>query len=222
MQHIKQVAEGFRFTSSIICLFVTFVWEFGFGYLPLWLGVPLFILLAASFVYSCFKLMKRGFGSNPPERQVKQVKATLMAIVGAGVSCWFLDVLSTFFAVNINQTAAELNPLGWPLSAFVALAYYIPITFAMYYLLYKLKKKGPFYVAVVISIATLFFSFMSLSAAFGNFSTAFRNDSTDNLGIASIWSVFLIVLIIWNTLSAKSLAVPQKLIDRPNERPLEI
>jgi hypothetical protein len=213
MQHVKQVADGFRFTSSIICLFVTFVWEF--GYLPLWLGIPVFILLAASFVYSCFRLAKRGFGSNPPERQVKQVKAALMAIVGAGVSCWFLDVFSTFFAVNINQTATELNPLGWPLSAFVALAYYIPITFAMYYLLYKLKKKGPFYVAVVISIATLIFGVMSLNAAFGNFSSAFPYGSTDNLAIASIWSALLIVLAGWNTLSGKSLAVSQKMIDRP-------
>jgi hypothetical protein len=211
MQYVKQVAEGFRFTSSIICLFVTFVW--GFGYLPLWLGVPLFVLLATSFVYSCFRLWKRGFGSNPPERQVKQVKATLMAIVGAGVSCWFLDVLSTFLAVNINQSAIELNPLGWPLSAFVALAYYIPITFVMYYLLYKLKKKGPFYVAVVISIATLIFGIISLKAAFNNFFSVFIFYATSNLWIVGIWSLFLIVLVCWNILSAKSLGAPQKMID---------
>ena len=73
---------------------------------------------------------------------VMQAKNVLMAMQGVGLACWFLDVISTIFAINISQTSSELNPLGWPFSAIGALAYYIPITFVVYCLLYKVKSRN--------------------------------------------------------------------------------
>ncbi len=128
-----------------------------------------------------------------------------MGIVGAGISCWFFDVLSTFLAVDINQTAVELNPLGWPFSAFVALAYYIPITFVMYYLLYKLKRKFPFYAAVVISVGTLIFGAFSLGAALDNFAFGFYYGSGCNLWIVCIWAVLILCLAGYNIVGSKSI-----------------
>lgn len=129
------------------------------------------------------------------QTMVKQMKKVLMSLQGVGFACWFLDVLSTIFVININQTSSELNPLGWPLGAVGALAYYMPITFVAYYLLYKVKSKESFYSTIVITAVTLFMGARNLNAGLYNFpNTGSFNLSMDNLEILGIWLTVIIIL----------------------------
>jgi hypothetical protein len=193
MEQAKHVADGFRVMASAIGILVTLGWTIT-GNLTALIGAPLLFALAASLAAYCIKLAKQVQKSNTTKDQVRRAKAILMGTVGVGVACWFADVLSTFFAVNIG-TAYELNPLGWPYSAFAALAYYIPITFGMYYLLFKQKTKGAFYAALLISIGTLYFGLMSFTASLNNFAFSWQAmGSTANLVIGCIWSTLVLVL----------------------------
>lgn len=203
MEQARHVADGFRAMASAIGVLVTLGWTIT-GNLTALIGVPLLFALAASLAAYGIKLAKQVQKSNTPKEQVKRAKAILMSTIGIGAACWSADVLSTFFAVNIG-TAQELNPLGWPYSAFAALVYYIPITFGMYYLLFKQKTKGAFYAALVISVGTLFFGFMSFTASMNNFALSWQTmDYTANLVIDGIWSTIVLVLTGLNFITAKN------------------
>jgi hypothetical protein len=132
-----------------------------------------------------------------------------MALPGAGFACWFFDVLSTILVINLAQSGAELNPLGWPYSAPAALAYYIPITFVTYYLLFKIKKPASFWVAVAISAATLFMSARNFLASLNNFGPGIftrysSNPSITNLEILCTWSAVVIILAVLNIVAIKA------------------
>jgi hypothetical protein len=201
-QAAKHVADGFRAITSAICILVTLGWIINYN-LTAFIGIPLIIALSASLAAYFVKLVRQIQKNNPPKEQVRRAKAVLMGIVGVGIACWLADVLSTFIAVNIG-TAHEMNPLGWPYSAFVALAYYIPISFGMYYLLYKQKTKGAFYAALVISLGTLGFAFMSFGAGMSNFAFSWQPlGSNANLVLTSVWSLIALVLVGLNIAAAK-------------------
>jgi hypothetical protein len=202
MEQAKQVAYGFVAASNIIALFVTGIWLLT-AYLNPWIGLPVFLFLAVPFAMNCIRLLKKLKGKKSPQTQVKQAKNILMALVGAGIACWFFDVLSTFLVLDIAQSGTELNPLGWPYSAPVALAYYIPIAFSTYYLLFKIKKKISFYAAVTVSAATLFMAARNLFAGFNNFGSGIStqyspNKSVANLEILCIWVAVVAVLAVLN------------------------
>lgn len=124
-----------------------------------------------------------------------------MALQGVGFACWFLDVISTIFTININQTGSELNPLGWPFSAAGALAYYIPITFVVYCLLYKIKSKETFYGAVALTAVTLFMSARNLNAGLHNFPRVGSfTSSAAELEALCIWLAIVVALGTSNTI----------------------
>src|SRR5208337_2875306 len=112
----------------------------------LWLGLGLFVFLAVPFSLRNIMSLRDFDAKMTAQDAVKKAKTVLMALQGFGFACWFLDVTSTIFAININQTSSELNILGWPFGALGALTYYIPTTFLTYFLLYKVKSKESFYV----------------------------------------------------------------------------
>ncbi len=201
MEQAKQVADGFRAMANALCILVTFEWICSWN-IPALVGVPLLFVLAASFVAYCIKLFGRVSKNNTPKDQVRRAKAILMGTVGVGIACWLGDVLSTIIAVNIG-TSQELNPL-WPYSAFIALAYYIPIAFGMYYLLFKQKTRGSFYAALIISIGTLLFATLSFTASMNNFAYRLQTIAPSaNLIIICIWSVMLLVLTGFNVATVK-------------------
>jgi hypothetical protein len=202
LEQAKRVAYGFVGAASIIALFVSAVWLLT-AYLNLWIGMPVFLFLAVPFSTNCIRLLKRLNGKKPPQTQVKQAKNILMALPGAGVACWFFDVLSTVLVLNIAQSGTELNPLGWPYSAPAALAYYIPIAFITYYLLFKIKKKISFYAAVAVSTATLFMAARSFLASLNNFGPDIiaqysPNPTLSELEILCIWIVVVVILALFN------------------------
>jgi hypothetical protein len=132
-----------------------------------------------------------------------------MALPGVGVACWFFDVLSTILVVNIAQSGTELNPLGWPYSAPAALAYYVPIVFITYYLVFKIKKKVSFYEAIAVSVATLFMASRNFFASINNFGRSIipqysPNPSLSNLEILCIWVAVVTVLAAFNIAAVRS------------------
>jgi hypothetical protein len=202
MKQGKQVAYGFLAAASIIALFVSAIWLVTL-YLNPWIGVPIFLFLAVPSAINCVNLLKKLNQKKPPQTQVKQAKNILMALPGAGVACWFFDVLSTTLVINIAQSGTELNPLGWPYSAPAALAYYIPIAFITYYLLFKIKRKISFYTAVAVSVATLFMAARSFLASLNNFGPEIiaqysPNPTLSELEILCIWTVVVAILALFN------------------------
>ena len=94
MEQVKQVAYGFVAMASIVALFVSAIWLLT-AYLNPWIGVPVFLFLAVPLAINCVSLLKAINGKKPTQIRVKQAKNILMALPGAGVACWFFDVLST-------------------------------------------------------------------------------------------------------------------------------
>jgi len=193
MGQAKSVAHGFLDMASAICLFVIAGWLI--FYLNPWVGLALFLFLAIPFSIRSVLVLKGLTEKKSAQTRVRQAKSVLMALQGVGFACWFLDVISTIFTININQTGSELNPLGWPFSAVAALAYYIPITFVIYYLLYKIKSKESFYGAVILTAVTLFMSARNLNAGLHNFSRVGSfTSSTAELEALCIWLAIVVAL----------------------------
>ena len=200
MDQAKNVAYGFVAMESAICLFVISGWPT--FYLNVWAGFALFFFLAASFSFCFLGFLKSLTQKSPAQTAVKDAKNVLMALQGVGFACWFFDIISTLFAININQVSSELNPLGWPFSAVGALVYYIPISFAVYYLLYKVKSRESFYVALVITILTLFMGARNLNAGLGNFLSANSfASSTAKFEVQIIWLAIVVALSILNIIA---------------------
>lgn len=197
MGQAKNVVHGFLEMTSAICLFVIAEWLI--FYLDLWVGLALFLFLAIPFAIRSIFVLKGLIERKSAQNRVRQAKSVLMALQGVGFACWFLDVISTIFTVNINQTGFELNPLGWPFSATAALAFYVPITFVIYYLLFKMKSVESFYAAVILTVVMLSMSAMNLNAGLNNFSKIGSfTSSTAELEILCLWLAIVVILGIFN------------------------
>jgi hypothetical protein len=203
MSSTRAISRGFTAASSIICLFLTVLWLPSYtGLLP---ALALFALLAVPFAVNFFKTVDRlNQHSSDNHATVKKAKAVLMALQGLGFACWFFDVLSTIFQINVLQTAIELNFLGWPLSALGALIFYVPMIFVVYYLLFRAKTKMSFYVTVVISVLVLFMGALNFNAALYNFFQVYPFGSFVDVVVVGVWVVLLVVFALLNLLSVKA------------------
>ena len=88
---------------------------------------------------------------------------------GVALACWAYDLATTFYAINIWGLAYETNPLGWPLGAAGALAYYAPTVIFTYVLLFRIKQTTSLYAAVPMTVVALLMGFMNLNAGIGNY-----------------------------------------------------
>jgi len=194
MDQAKSVLQGFIALASVIWL-ITCVWVASNVNMNTWLGLGLFLFLAVPFSI-CGTVYLKGFKERKSaQTAVKKAKNVLMSLQGFGFACWFFDVISTFFVINLNQSGSELNPLGWPFSALGALVYYIPITFVVYYLLYKVKSKESFYVTVAVTGISLFMGARNLSAALYNLREIYSfTASTADLEILGMWLGIAVIL----------------------------
>jgi hypothetical protein len=196
------VSKGFVAASSIICLFLTAVWLPSYtGLLP---ALALLAILAAPFAVNFLRTVDRLNQHTEDSRAtVQKAKAVLMALQGLGFACWFYDVLSTVFQINILQTAIELNFLGWPFSALGALAFYIPMVFTTYFLLYRVKTKLSFYVAVLVSVLVLFMGALNFNAAIYNFWQVYPLGSSVDFVVVGFWVAVTVVFTSLNLVSIK-------------------
>ena len=101
----------------------------------------------------------------------------LFALLGLALACWAYDLATTFYAIDVARVAFEVNPLGWPLGALGAFAYYGPTVVLTYVLLFKIRQKMSLYAAVPITIVALCMGAMNLNAGVGNFSFFLENAS---------------------------------------------
>lgn len=208
MSQVKSVASGFIATASAICLFVTFVWLP--LYVNLWVGLAVFLPLATPFLINSYFAVKQFRQKKPDDPAgVKKAKNLLMAMQGFGFACWFFDVLSTVFVINILRSGQELNILGWPYSALGALAFYIPITFVAYFLLFRVKSKESFYATVAITALTVFMGLRNLWGSLYNFpKTGDFTLSFENLVVLVTWLAITIILVVLNV----KLAISKKIV----------
>lgn len=201
----RAVIRGFVAASSIICLFLTAVWLPSYtGLMP---ALALLAVLAAPFAVNFLKTVdKLNQHTDDSQATVKKAKAVLMALQGLGFACWFFDILSTVYQINILQTAIELNFLGWPFSALGALAFYIPMIFVTYFLLYRVKTKLSFYVAVLISVLVLFMAALNFNAAMYNFWQVYPLGSSVDYAVIGLWVAVTAVFALLNYASTKRFA----------------
>jgi Glucose dehydrogenase len=196
------VGRGFVAASSIICLFLTVVWLPSYtGLLP---ALVLLAVLAAPFAVNSLRTVdKLNQHTSDVQASVKKAKAVLMALQGLGFACWFYDVLSTIYQINILQAAFELNFLGWPFSALGALLFYVPMVFVAYFLLYRVKTKFSFYVAVLVSVLVLFMGALNFNAALYNFWQVYPLGGVADFVVVGVWVAVLLVFSGLNLASAK-------------------
>ena len=196
------VSKGFVAASSIICLFLTAVWLPSYtGLMP---ALALLAILAAPFAVNFLRTVDRLNQHTEDSRAtVQKAKAVLMALQGLGFACWFYDVLSTVYQINILQTAIELNFLGWPFSALGALAFYVPMVLVAYFLLYRVKTKLSFYVTVLVSVLVLFMGALNFNAAMYNFWQVNPLGSVVDFVVIGVWVAVLVVLAMLNVASIK-------------------
>jgi hypothetical protein len=208
MSHIKTVAEGFVAVASAIWLLLC-VWVS--SRINLWLGVGAFLFLAIPFAGRLILLLKNLKAKATIQTRVKQAKNGLMSLQGVAFACWFFDVISTVFVLNIQQSGDELNILGWPYSALGALTFYVPVTFAAYYLLFKVKSKESFFATAALTVVSIFIGLMNLNAGLLNLTKLYTfNLSVEDVVIFGIWLAIMASLSAFNVLAitkrAKSLA----------------
>ena len=215
---VKAVGKGFTAASSILCLFITVLWLP--SYAGLWPALALLAVLGAPFILNLFKTVDRlNQHTSDDQATVRKAKAMLMALQGLGFACWFFDVLSTVFQINILQNAFELNFLGWPLSALGALLFYLPMVAVAYYLLYRVKTQFSFYVTVVISVLVLFMGALNFNAAMYNFGQVYPLGSVVDFVVVGIWVSVLAVFAGLNLASVKRLQHSKPIIFRAQAEP---
>ena len=133
---------------------------------------------------------------------VKKAKNVLMTLQGFGFACWFFDVLSTTLIINVKQSGTELNPLGWPYSAFGALAFYVPMVFAANFLLFRVKSKESFYATVAVTVLTMFMGALNFGGSLSNFPKIYSfAASAQDFWVLGIWLAVTATLSALNTLS---------------------
>src|SRR5665647_2470666 len=110
---------------------------------------------------------KKGFPENIDA--ISKCGNFLFALQGAALACWIFDLITTFYAVDITKMAFEINPLGWPLGALGALAYYGPTITLSYILIYRINQKVSLYGAIPITFVALYMGSMNFNAGINNF-----------------------------------------------------
>jgi hypothetical protein len=165
----------------------------------IWASLACFVLLAVPFILNCYKTVDHSAQQNTSSHDtVRTAKAALMALQGLGFACWFFDVISTIFIINIQQVAIELNFLGWPLSALGALIFYVPMVLVVYFLLYRMKTKLSFYVSVMISVLVLFVGALNINASLYNFNQIYPLSIFEDGLVVGIWVLVLVILSVLN------------------------
>jgi hypothetical protein len=167
VNHTKPLLQGFLLTATAISIFLTLTFLPSFT--TVWLGLPVVCMLAAPFTINCMLLLNKASQKRSDKEVVKQVKAVLMGLQGFALACWFLDVLTTVFVLDVRSIGIEINPLGWPFGIIGAAVYYIPALIGGYFLLYKIKTKGSFYGAAGLTVLTLYMASNNLFAGINNF-----------------------------------------------------
>ncbi len=164
MESLKSLAQGFLVATGLI-------WVFNIASLihggDAWLGLMyLLILLIPT---SSIIILKLKNTNHTPLDGAQKWRNLLFSFQGVALGFWMFDIITTFYAINVTGLAVELNPLGWPWGILGAFAFYGPTLVFLYVLLFKIKDKLSFYVALPMTMVTLGMGMMNLVAGAQNF-----------------------------------------------------
>ncbi len=166
MGSLKSLGQGFLVAAGLVWIFnIVSLIRGG----DAWLGF-LYLLIVfipiSSLTYLRFKnkTLKQECDSSS-----LKWRNLLFSFQGVALAFWMLDILTTFYAINVTRLAYELNPLGWPMGILGALAYYAPTMCFSYFLLFKSKEKIAFYAAIPLTLITIGMCTMNLIAGIQNF-----------------------------------------------------
>jgi hypothetical protein len=134
-----------------------------------WLGLLYLLILALPISYFVILWRSQKRIEEETSSSAEKWKTTLFALEGAALACWGFDVSTTFYAINVTQLAAEVNPLGWPFGIVGALAFYAPTLVFSYFLLSKKSDKLSLRAGSILSLLMIFMAFMNLEAGSQNF-----------------------------------------------------
>ncbi len=160
----KSLCQGFLVATGLVWLFNVVALMRGGD--P-WLGACYLMILFIP--ASSLAILKFGSSERSSEGGERKWRSLLFAFQGVALAFWSLDLITTFYAINVTGLATELNPLGWPLGILGALAFYGPTLAFSYVLLYRHKDKLSLYVAIPITMLTLGMASMNLLAGAQNF-----------------------------------------------------
>ncbi len=135
-----------------------------------WLGFSYFLIFLIPFssvAYLWFRGRRKS--SAKARSSAEKWSAVLFSLQGVALACWMFDLATTFYAIDIARVATEINPLGWPLGALGAFAYYAPTVILTYVLLFRIKQKVSLYAAIPMTAVMLYMGLMNLNAGVGNY-----------------------------------------------------
>jgi hypothetical protein len=186
MGALKSLAQGFLVATGLVWIFNVVALIRGGD---AWLGLTylLIMLIPASSI----AILKLGRPSKVVPEGAQKWRSLLFAFQGVALAFWSLDLITTFYAINVTGLAIELNPLGWPLGILGALAFYGPTLAFSYVLLFKLKENVSIYAAIPLTMLTLGMSSQNLLAGVQNFQVF-----VDNAALASSVRFGLLAVIV--------------------------
>lgn len=166
MGSLKSLGQGFLIAAGLVWIFnIVSLVRGG----DAWLGfLYLLILFVPISSLTYLRLKNKNFKQTADSSSPKW-RNLLFSFQGVALAFWLLDILTTFYAINVTRLAYELNPLGWPMGILGALAYYAPTLFFSYFLLFKSKEKIAFYAAIPLTLITIGMCTMNLMAGIQNF-----------------------------------------------------
>jgi hypothetical protein len=165
MGSLKSLARGFFVSATAICIYsASALIRAGEPLLGLMFLIISIIPLTCA-IYLWLREKNAPKNINP----IPKWGSILFSLQGAVLAFWAFDLATTFYVVNIARVATEINPLGWPLGALGALAYYAPTVILSYMLIFRIKQKTSLYAAIPITAVALCMGSMNLNAGIGNF-----------------------------------------------------
>jgi len=165
MRPLKNLTKGFFATTTTIA-FLSII-ELTINGNPTSATILLLTLIIPLTLGIYLWTRKRGIPKNTDAR--KKWGNLLFALQGAALACWIFDLTTTFYAIDIAKVAYEINPLGWPMGALGALAYYAPTITLSYILIYRINQKISLYAAIPVTFVALWMGSMNFSAGINNF-----------------------------------------------------
>ncbi len=163
---LKSIAKGFFAAIAAVSIFsIISLLKGG----DAWLGLLYFLILLIPFSGAAYFWGTRKNCVSKRTDSFEKWSQILFGLQGVALGCWAYDLATTFYAIDVARVAFEVNPLGWPLGALGAFAYYAPTVILTYVLLFKIRQKISVYAAIPMTIVMLLMGSMNLNAGIGNF-----------------------------------------------------
>jgi len=128
----------------------------------------LFVLILQALLFMLYVIWEKREKTDERDGRPRW-KQILTGLFGVSFACWFFDVATTFYLIDVSGLAYEANPLGWPLGILGGLIFYVPAFVFTQRLMRENGQKLPVSAAVVITLLALYIAWSNLIAAGQNF-----------------------------------------------------